>query len=166
MIQKGLSPIAVLVLIAILIGGVLIYQKQMQTPSAVGTNQPPASIAPIKNWKSYSSEEGKFLIKYPPHWKSEIDQPSEDYKRLSLTGQEGEVLIDWGSGFGGACPQGFEKLKIKSGVINSCHSILEDGSDNWSLDIPPRDDVGYGGFVTAKKGNKDLILQILSTLEF
>lgn len=162
--RKGLSSIVVLVLIAVLIGGILLYQKQVPLPNTLQT--PPSSVAPIADWESYANEEGKFSIKYPPHWKWEIDDSAGDYKRLALTGPEGEVLIDWGSGFGGACPQGFEKVKIKSGVINSCHTILEDGSDNWSLDIPPRADMGYGGFATAKKGNKDLILQILSTLDF
>ncbi len=39
----------------------------------------------------------------------------------------------------------------------------------WSLTLPNKGDVGYGGFASAKapnKTNREMILKILSTLEF
>lgn len=129
-------------------------------------------LSETSNWKTYTNLEAKFSINYPPDWQWKIDTSNEDYKRLVLEGKEGEVLIDWGNGIGGACPSGYKKLRIKNETIDVCHTI-QDKSENWSLSLPwslvlpNKGVVGYGGFATAKapnKTNREVILKILSTL--
>lgn len=76
--QKGLSPILIVILIALGVGGYLIYQKQakpnpVSTPSPVAqvTTQPSPTLSDeTANWKTYENKQGsiKYAFRYPPNW--------------------------------------------------------------------------------------------------
>ena len=65
--QKGLSPIAVVLIIAILLVGYLVYQNQTkitQTPSA----QSSTSNNEMATWKTFIKND--LTLKYPPNWEA------------------------------------------------------------------------------------------------
>ncbi|MBI2330306.1 hypothetical protein HYU94_02870 [Candidatus Daviesbacteria bacterium] len=69
--QKGLTPILIVLLIALAIGGYFIYQKQTKpifipqpSPSPVTTSVA-SSSAETATWKTYINEDGHYSIKYP-----------------------------------------------------------------------------------------------------
>lgn len=73
--QKGFAPILIVILIALAVGGYLLYQKQVKPvvipqtviqPTSVPVISPVASdSAETANWKTYTNTDGKYLIKYP-----------------------------------------------------------------------------------------------------
>lgn len=65
--QKGLAPLLIIILIALALGGYLLYQKQTKL---IATPQPVASTvasssADISDWKTYTNTKYGFEIKYP-----------------------------------------------------------------------------------------------------
>ena len=75
MFQKGLSPILVVLLIALGIGGYLIYQNQskldVSSPSPQTTK---TSNNEIDNTEAYTNSEYGFSISYPPDWTIKEDK--------------------------------------------------------------------------------------------
>lgn len=76
--QKGLAPILIVILIALAVGGYLVYQKQtrpasLPQPTTQPTLSPDASSAPTgneetANWKSYTAMDNSYSFKYPDQW--------------------------------------------------------------------------------------------------
>lgn len=68
--QKGLTSILIVILIAVGLGGYLIYQKQTRpTPAPQPTTQPsPSPSDEAVSWKTYTNTEYGYAIKYPPVW--------------------------------------------------------------------------------------------------
>lgn len=79
--QKGLAPLVIIILIALAVGGVLLYQKQFKptpvlqsspnpvaTPASIGTGETANPDLIGVNWKTYTS--GWWSIKYPPNFVS------------------------------------------------------------------------------------------------
>lgn len=70
--QKGVAPILIVLLIAVLgIGGYFVYQnystKTTPTPTPYSTPQPSSSSTDeTANWKTYENSKYGFSIKYPP----------------------------------------------------------------------------------------------------
>lgn len=130
--------------------------------------------ADTANWKTYTSTEAKVSFAYPSDWAVKEEDHGE-YKRISIEGKEGDIALDYGSGFGGACltESGYEDFKIGNAQTQACHEIYKD-AEKWSLSNMKKDgvnfnNINYSGFVTANapyKDNRDLILKILSTLKF
>lgn len=86
--QKGLAPILIVLLIALGIGGYLIYQKQAKpvavpqqtsesTPVPAPTFESTNSVASsspngageFANWKTYTNTKYGFIVNYPSDWK-------------------------------------------------------------------------------------------------
>ena len=77
MSQKGLAPILIVLIIAALVGGYLIYQNQPKpTPPSQPTTQPsptpttkpvPNGAAETANWKTYKNSNLGLEFKYPPN---------------------------------------------------------------------------------------------------
>lgn len=69
--QKGLAPILIVLLIALGIGGYLLYQKQQQTiqapPTPTSTFESTNS-AETANWKTYANDKYNFSFKYPSNF--------------------------------------------------------------------------------------------------
>ena len=74
--QKGLAPILIIILIAVMaVGGYLLYQKQIK-PVAVPQFSPSPVVSPVispiasssadtANWKTYTNSKYGFTLKYP-----------------------------------------------------------------------------------------------------
>jgi len=84
--QKGLIPILIVLIIAALVGGYLIYQKQTKstsTPSSQQTIQiSPSPVDSTANWKTYTNTKYNFQLKYPLDWNVEsipsINSPNNE----------------------------------------------------------------------------------------
>lgn len=144
-------------------------QSPSSTPTVSATQAPSAEVD--ASWQTYTNAEVGFSIQYPADWQ-EQDLPDENdgqMHHIVLQGPEGAVELIWGTGLGGACPDGYQPLSVAQGDWPACHSQREDGTDLWSLAAQPVGDTNFTGFVhtndtTAE--SRDVVLQVLSTLSF
>lgn len=172
--MKKLTVFLVL-LIALASCSSLVTNQQAQPPMATplpgdvqnSTQAPSPSMD--STWKKYENTQLGFSIQYPAHWQ-EQDLPDEnDGQRhhIALQGAEGVVELIWGTGLGGACPQGYESITIAKGSLSACHTQRDDKTEMWSLDSQSLGNTGFGGFAytndTTDK-SRELVLQVLSTL--
>jgi len=131
----------------------------------------PPSPVTVRTWKTYTNAEVGFSIQYPSNWQEE-DLPDEDggqRHHIVLRGPEGGVELQWGTGFGGACPEGYQPIVVAKGTLPACHTQREDGTDLWSLTGNPLENTGFGGFAytnDATAGSRAVVLQVVSTLSF
>ncbi len=152
--QKRLSPIVIIVMIAILFGGYLIYQNQFKsvTPSSPQTTQPGSDEA--ANWKTYTNTKYGYSIKYPTDWI--VNDPCIADKQF-LDCSAPEVSI-----------KSLEKFTLNEQDINYSIRISK-------LDKDPRDTTGLiafyvppGGYKEEKINSIDVLkgLGMNNTLEF
>lgn len=66
MVQKGLAPIAIILIVAALIGGHFLYQNKAAIKSA--TQQTSSTTNETVNWKTYTNTKYGYSIKYPSEW--------------------------------------------------------------------------------------------------
>lgn len=174
--QKGFPLI--LVTLVVILGGYFLYQQQTKSTQAIPldqtTTQPSPTANETANWKTYTNTEAKVSFQYPLDWTVKEETPNVEYKRISIVGKEGQILLDYGAGFGGSCQTAYEDFNIGNAQTQACHSTPSDGSEKWSLSTMKKDNVNfntisYSGSVVASspyKDNRDLILKILSTFKF
>ena len=123
-------------------------------------------------WQTYTDAEAGYSIQTPQNWESAArpDQNDGAIHGRSFIGPEGGVEVYWGTGFGGACPEGTEPVQLAQGEAPACHATQADGTEVWSQ-------IGYqveGGnafsvrayTTNADPASHDLILQVLATLTF
>jgi hypothetical protein len=175
--QKKISTLTgittVFVAAVVIFSGVFIYQyfvvNSAESNLQINNNQLAAQLAyQTATWQTYTNKEGKFSIKYPSNWELSTSVKSTPLSMTFLIGTEGSIQIDYGTGFGGACPQGYEKMDLGGMQFSSCHSVDENGAENWVLDSNINSPSGIGMFVTANKpylSNENLVLKILSTFK-
>ncbi len=138
--------------------------KNKQVENAQAPAQPVVNTP--TSWQTYTSKDGKFSISYPSNWQLSTTVGKNPMNIVYLIGDEGSFQIDYGTGFGGACPQGYEKMPLGGLQFDSCNSVANDVK-SWVLDSN-RGASGIGMFVTANKpyaSNEALILKILSTFK-
>jgi hypothetical protein len=144
---------------------------QPPSPStAVSSTQAPSSDIEA-SWNTYTNAEVGFSIQYPVDWQ-EQDLPDENEGQrhhIALQGPEGGIELIWGTGLGGACPEGYQPMTIAQGTWPACHAQRDDGTELWSLAAQPVGDTNFTGFVftndtTAK--SREVVLQVISTLSF
>jgi len=120
-------------------------------------------------WLVYENTEAGFRVNYPPNWKlGQVDESREDYKRISLNGKEGEILFDWGKGFGGYCEK-WEEIDIKNDKITVCNGTDQEGRKTISIAAKDLGTMMVGGAAFVNKPileNEKVVYKILSTLEF
>jgi hypothetical protein len=146
--------------------------------TSCGTAHPPTQDAaprsspnPTEAWKTYTNAEAGFSIRYPSSWRME-PMPDENaglLHRVSFQGQEGGIELDWGTGIGGACPEGYQPLELAQGDLPVCHSQSADGTEQWSLAGKQLDGISFGGNAytsDASPASRDLVLRVLATLSF
>ena len=149
------------------------FARSTQSPSptpTVSATQAPSSAVDA-SWKTYTNDEVGFSIQYPANWQAQ-DLPDENNGQMhgiALQGPEGGVELRWGTGFGGACPEGYQPLAVAQGNWPACHSQREDGTDLWSLDVQPVGDILFSGSIytndiTAE--SQEVVLHVISTLSF
>jgi hypothetical protein len=142
------------------------------TPHNVTENSTQAPSSGIDStWKKYTNEQVGFSIQYPSDWQEE-DLPDENQGQLhhiALKGPEGGVELLWGTGLGGACPEGYQPLAVAKGTWPACHSQKEDGTDLWSLAAQSIGDIPFTGFVNTNDTTSEsraVVLQVVSALSF
>jgi hypothetical protein len=135
-----------------------------------GSTQAPSSNID-STWKKYTNAQAGFSIQYPANWQEQVlpDENDGQLHHIALQGAEGGVELLWGTGLGGACPEGYQPMAIANGNISACHSQREDGTDIWNFESRPLGSTNFGGFVytndtTAE--SRDLVLRVVSTLSF
>lgn len=148
--------------------------------TSCGTSPPRASNAapgqgsspdPADAWQAYTNAEAGFKIRYPASWHAEAmpDENAGLLHRVSFTGPEGGVELMWGTGIGGACPEGYQPLKVAQGELPACHSQAADGTEQWSLAGKPLGEISFTGHAYTRNpsaSSRDIVLQVLSTLSF
>lgn len=76
--SRGITPILIVVILGIIgiVSYLVVTQSIIQTPST--STAEPAQELPA-DWKTYTNEKDKYMLKYPPSWDSNIKSP--DYYR-------------------------------------------------------------------------------------
>jgi hypothetical protein len=137
------------------------------TPESA-TQAPSSGIDPT--WKTYTNEEVGFSIQYPANWQEgTIPHDNPDMHNIDLKGPEGEVELEWGTGFGGACPDGYQPIAVAKGTLPACHFQREDGTETWSLTGKPFANTSFSGFAQTNDTtaeSREVILKMISTLSF
>jgi putative hemolysin len=123
-------------------------------------------------WQTYTDAEAGYSIQTPQNWENAAlpDQNDGAIHGRSFIGPEGGVEVYWGTGFGGACPEGTVPVQLAQGETTACHATTPEGTEVWSQ-------IGYqveGGNAfsvraytsNADPASHDLILQVLGTLTF
>ena len=130
------------------------------------------TAAASDSWQTYSNPAG-FSIQYPGTWTQQQlpDQYEGKMHTVSLQGTEGHVDLQWGAGFGGACPQGYTTVKVAQGELPACYTKNADGTETWTQinkELTPGTTGFSGNAATnnAEQASHDLVLQVLSTLSF
>lgn len=65
--QRGLAPLVIIILIALAVGGYLLYQKQLK-PAVISQPSPtptPVASDQFADWKTYTNAQAGFQIRYP-----------------------------------------------------------------------------------------------------
>jgi len=150
---------------------------QSPSPSAAPSPSPADSStqapSPVTEtaWKTYTNPQVGFSIQYPSNWQ-EQDLPDEvggTRHHIVVKGPEGAVEVQWGTGFGGACPEGYQPIPVAKGTLPACHAQREDGTELWSLSGQPLENTSFGGLVStndATAKSRAVVLQVVSTLSF
>jgi hypothetical protein len=130
---------------------------------------PAATATP--DWQTYKNSEAGFSIQYPSTWKMEAlpDQNSGALHGVSLKGAEGGVELYWGVGFGGACPEGFQSIKVAQGELPVCYAKNADGTERWDNITKELSNTGFSAraYTTdTASSSHDLLLKVISTLSF
>ena len=144
---------------------------QSLSPTPTGSATPAPSSEVDASWKTYTNAEVGFSIQHPSDWQAQ-DLPDENEGQrhhVALQGPEGGVELIWGTGLGGACPEGYQPIAVAQGTWPACYAQREDGTDLWSLAAQPVSDTNFTGFVytndtTAE--SREVVLHVLSTLSF
>ena len=144
-------------------------QSPSPTPTVSATQAPSSEVD--ASWKTYTNAEVGFSIQYPSNWQEE-DLPDEvagTRHHIVLKGPEGAVELLWGTGFGGACPEGYQPLAVAKGTLPACHTQREDGTELWSLAGTKIGNTTFVGEVytnDATAESRAVVLQVISTLSF
>ncbi|MDO8570373.1 MAG: PsbP-related protein [Candidatus Daviesbacteria bacterium] len=78
--QKGLAPLLVIVLVAVIaVGGYLLYQKQTKPVSQLVVQPTPISAEESTDWKTYTNEKYNYQFDYPTNWYIQTLGDSEVY---------------------------------------------------------------------------------------
>ena len=141
-------------------------------PPAPPTSAPAAVPAADTTdaWQTYANPAG-FSIRYPATWSQEElpQQAGETIHTVTLQGAEGVVDLQWGVGFGGACPQGFTTVKVAEGELPACYTKNADGTEVWVQMGKELEATSFSADArtnNADPASHDLVLAVLATLSF
>ncbi len=126
----------------------------------------PPAAAPVS--QTYTSPAG-FSIQYPSSWKQTELPPTATAQGARLDGPEGTVELWWGTGFGGACPEGFSTVKVAQGELPVCHIVGADGISHWEQVNKELAKTSFSGRAYTKDATQasvDAVLAVLATLAF
>lgn len=180
MTQKGLVPILIVLILAALVGGYLVYQKQAKPTSYTQpTIQPSPTADPTANWKTYKDSEIGYMLEYPNNWSIKThpiryEESSFSSKPVPTTGiqldeKNGtasiQIYLNFQGGFceGGGCKQ--EDYKTTSGLIGK-KDIAYIGKDintaYYSFYLGPS--VGSLLIMTDAKSQTEIVHKIIDSI--
>lgn len=167
--MKKRSVILILVLVLASCSSFSQNTQSSPTPEDSATQGPASNMD--ASWKTYTNAETGFSIQHPANWQ-EQDLPDVNdgqQHHIALQGPEGGVELAWGTGFGGACPAGYQPMAIAQGSLSACHSQKEDGTDLWSFAAQTFGNTTFAGFAYTNDTTAEsraVVLQVISTLRF
>lgn len=85
MIQKGLVPILIVLILAFLVGGYLVYQKQPKPTSSPQPTTQPSSSPAYETTNKKVSPSGTYIV---------TENMLGDYNKISITDNQGNIIID------------------------------------------------------------------------
>jgi hypothetical protein len=140
-------------------------------PAATSTAETAPSATPAPEWQTYTNADAGFSIRYPPTWKAEAlpDVNNGALHALSITGPEGGAELHWGVGLGGACPDGWQTIKVAQGELQTCYLKNDDGTERWDNINKELPTAGFSAMAytsDTSASSHDLVLKIISTLSF
>jgi hypothetical protein len=160
-------------LIIVMLTGMFLVTSCSASPQSTSAATPADTPSPSSAtaWQVYTNTEVGFGIRYPSTWQIEAlpDENAGQLHRMLLRGPEGGVELDWGVGLGGACPEGYQPLKVAQGELPACHGQNADGTEQWSLAGRQLGQISFSAIAYTSDtaaSSRDLVLQILSTLSF
>src|SRR5215208_1745727 len=109
------------------------FAGNTQSPSpstTVSSTQAPSSGIET-TWETYTNTDVGFSIQHPSDWQAQVlpDENEGQMHHIALQGPEGGVELTWGTGLGGACPEGYQPIAVAQGTWPACHVQREDGPD-------------------------------------
>lgn len=196
--QKGFTPIFALIGILVLagvVGGAFFLSRQITNSEGQKACTMDAKICPdgsgvervgpncefaecpadeTTNWKVYKDTASTLSFEYPSDWNlvegpKQVKEETYDYEYLKLNGKEGEIIIMRANQLGGACPEGYEKIKLKTTETDTCHYTDNQGLENWSLYLNTVNGGTLDLFATVNKPvptNRNTVVKILSSINF
>ncbi len=88
---------------------------------------------------NYSNKDAHMSMSFPKGWEVKIiDEVPNQYKVERMFGKEGGVQVTWGQKVGGVCIENgkkkeMESMKISGRDMQVCHTVNDDGTENWKL---------------------------------
>lgn len=136
--QKGLAPILIVILIALVVGGYFIYQKQLKpvvqpTTPAVSPNKESTNSAEIVNWRTYTDMQFNYSIKYP----STADIINYPTKASETPDLLGALLIDVYAGDTEVQAPGMYVIRIWSNL--GIKIVDEKTRDEWCSQLTQKE---------------------------
>lgn len=150
---------------------ILVYKKS-QPPLVLKPIPLPTHtvVSPTPTWNAYTYRGGTFSLEYPSSWKVSDGLMQGGGSGVAFTGIEGNVSILEDRTFGKSCGQTLEQVQLKDHTVFGCILTNPNGSMEWDqYAFTNASGKKYGIQAVASPSaslNKNLILQILSTLSF
>lgn len=155
--------IIILALICLFVAATIFFNTSL---SKKVVNQPaPSPITAPVNWKTYTNPQKTFNIDLPDDFIMTSTASTQMSRSLIFQGLSGTINIDYGSGFGGGCPEEMvRKIKIKSSQADGCLVTHADGSAELGFFIQYEDQT-FSIQTNIKPGKEEQILKILETFQ-
>ena len=184
-VKKSYSWLIVVIIIFLLAGSsVLAYkyyqlkQQVTQTPTKTSPSStpfpetPPAN--PMANWKTYTSTEFGFQIKYPDNWSIKEDKSLQGLALITVTigAPSQNALLDiWIRNGTWSQVEGELKAKSTKTVINGIEGLAEPAGDGKVYTFPAKKNdqiiqIVYGSSSDSSSDEIKILDQILSTFKF
>ena len=156
-------------IVLFLLAACVSFPAAYPAPASPAPTTAPAT-AGTDGWQTYGNPLG-FSIHYPATWSQEElpQQAGETIHTVTLQGAEGVVDLQWGVGFGGACPQGYTTVKVAEGELPACYSKNADGTEVWTQMGKQLEATSFSADArtnNADPASHDLVLAVLATLSF
>ncbi|MBI2113155.1 MAG: hypothetical protein HYT50_01070 [Candidatus Wildermuthbacteria bacterium] len=127
----------------------------------------------VFDWRVYEEPYFKFSFEYPAHWvitDEVLYTPGDELGYVNMGGKEGDIMVAWGTGFGGYCDLEFQESVNVLGIEQVvCHTI-EDGKEEWRQIYRKLSDTATvavsASAYSPSEVNRELILDIFSSFVF
>jgi hypothetical protein len=125
--RKGVKTHLTVVILAVM----FLVVACSASPEKTSTRTPTISLSPSASdtspdriCQTYTNAEVGFSILFPSNWQVEAlpDDNAGQLHQIALKGPEGVLELHWGVGLGGACPEGYQLVRVAQGELPACYS--------------------------------------------